>query len=61
MRNKAGKFATALAIVLSVFSGVPLLSDGMLIVSAASAQDDWKKEFEDICSKTQDSMSIHAG
>ena len=59
MRNKEGSLAIALAIALTVFSGIPPLSDGAFIASAAaSAQDDWKKEFEDICSKTQDAMSF---
>ena len=59
MSNREGSLAIALAIALSVFSGLPLLSGGAFIApAAASAQDDWKKEFEDICSKTQDSMSF---
>jgi hypothetical protein len=59
MKNKVGSLAIALAIGLSVLSGMPLLSDGAFIApAAAGTQDDWKKEFEDICSKTQDSMSF---
>ena len=59
MRNREGSLAIALVIALLLFSGVPLLSDGAFLApSAAIAEDDWKNEFEDICSKTQDSMSF---
>ena len=59
MRKREGSLAIAIAIALSVLSGIPLLSDSAYSAPAAvSAQDDWKKEFEDICSKTQDSMSF---
>jgi hypothetical protein len=59
MRNKEGSLAIALAISLTVLFGTPLLSGGAFIATAANnAQDDWKKEFEDVCSKTQDSMSF---
>jgi hypothetical protein len=59
MRNREGSLAIALVIALLVFSGMPLLSDGAFLApSAAIAEDDWKNEFEDICSKTQDSMSF---
>ena len=59
MRNREGSLAIALVIALLLFSGVPLLSDGAFLApSAAIAEDDWKNEFEDICSKTQDSMAF---
>jgi hypothetical protein len=59
MRNKRGSLAIALATALVVLSSMPVLSNsGCASAAAASAQDDWKKEFEDICSKTQDSMSF---
>jgi hypothetical protein len=59
MRKREGSLSIAIAIALSVLCGIPLLSDGAYSAPAAvSAQDDWKKEFEDICSKTQDSMSF---
>ena len=59
MRNKRGSLAIALAAALVVLAGAPVFSDGIYAAAAAaSAQDDWKKEFEDICSKTQDSMSF---
>jgi len=59
MKINRGSLAIALAAALAVLSSVPVLSDGMYAAAAAaSAQDDWKKEFEDICSKTQDSMSF---
>ena len=59
MNNNRGSRAIALAAVLAVLSGVPVFSNGgYAAAAAASSQDDWKKEFEDICSKTQDSMSL---
>lgn len=59
MREKARSLAIALAIALSVLFGMPLLTNGADITPAADvAQDDWKTEFEDICSKTQDSMAF---
>jgi hypothetical protein len=59
MREKARSLAIALAIALSVFFGMPLLTNGADVAPAVDvAQDDWKTEFEDICSKTQDSMAF---
>ena len=47
----------ALATALSALSGITVLSDGLLASPAAAiAQDDWKKEFEEICSQTQNAM-----
>jgi hypothetical protein len=47
----------ALATALSVLSGIAVLSNGLIASpAAATAQDDWKKEFEDVCSQTQDVM-----
>ena len=57
MRNKQGSRVIALSMALIVLSGMVVLSTGLLAAPAdASAQDDWKKEFEDICSLTQDVM-----
>ena len=59
MSEKARSLAIALAIALSVLFGMPLLTNGAFIaIAAVAAQDDWKTEFEDICSKTQDSMAF---
>jgi hypothetical protein len=59
MREKARSLAIALAIALPVLFGMPLLGNGEPVAPAANvAQDDWKTEFEDICSKTQDSMEF---
>ncbi len=33
---------------------------GVIQVSAAWAQEDWRKEFDDVCSKTQDAMVFSA-
>ncbi len=60
MRNKLGAFAIGLAMALSILSGMPVFSDGMFTASAAAIaqDDDWKKEFDDICSRTGDSLSL---
>jgi len=56
MRNKRGSLVIALAIALFGLSGITVLSHDLPASPAALAQDDWKKEFEDICSQTQDVM-----
>ena len=62
MREKARSLAISLAIALSVFIGMRLLSEGALFVrSCRRCAGGLEKEFEDICSKTQDSMSFSAG
>jgi hypothetical protein len=59
MTNKEGRLAIALAIALPVLFSIPCLADGTWIAPAAAAtQDDWKTEFEDVCSKTQDAMAF---
>jgi hypothetical protein len=61
MREKARSLAIAPAIALLVLFGMPLLGNGEPVAPVANvAQDDWKTEFEDICSKTQDSMEFTA-
>jgi hypothetical protein len=57
MSIKRGHLVIALATALSVLSGIAFLSDVLFASSAAAAaQDDWKKEFEEICSQTQDAI-----
>jgi hypothetical protein len=47
----------AAGILLGV--GLPADRSGMPgVFQAASAEEDWKKEFDAICSRTQDSMTI---
>ncbi len=59
MRNKRRSLVIVLATALSAFSGILVFSDGLIAAPAAAvAQDDWKKEFEDVCSQTQDAMSF---
>ena len=58
MRKKVRHLAIALTVALSVLCGMPLLTDGAFAAATAGVQDDWKTEFEDICSKTQDSMEF---
>ena len=61
MREKARSLAIVLAIALPVLFGMPLLANGEPVAPAADVvQEDWKTEFEDICSKTQDSMAFTA-
>jgi hypothetical protein len=59
MREKARSLAIVLAIVLPVLFGMPLIANSEPAAPAADvAQEDWKTEFEDICSRTQDSMAF---
>jgi hypothetical protein len=61
MKNKFGILMIALAMALVVLSVGSVFPGSMLpFPGVAVAQDAWKKEFEDICSKTQDSMSLTA-
>ena len=61
MKNRFRSLTIALAMAGSVLFGVPHFLDDMLPSRGiADAQDDWKNEFEDICSKTQDSMALTA-
>jgi hypothetical protein len=43
---------------ISIFSMVGARDRYPFMVGLAHAQEDWKKEFDDICSKTQDAMVI---
>jgi hypothetical protein len=57
MRNKRGHLVIALATALAMLFSRVVLSDGFLASpAAATSQEDWKKEFEEICSQTQDAM-----
>ena len=47
--------AAAITFVVPAFPGAPGLPGASGI---AHAQDDWKKEFEELCAKTQDSAEI---
>jgi hypothetical protein len=58
MNNQQGYLVIALVTALSVFSGMPVFSDGLTGVQTAIAEDDWLKEFEDICSQTQGPSSF---
>ena len=59
MKEKAKRLVIVTAIALPVLFGMPLISNGEPVAPAADvAQEDWKTEFEDICSKTQDSMAF---
>jgi hypothetical protein len=61
MKNEFGRHVLASVLAVSVLFGVPVFPHTMLPSrGAAEAQEDWKKEFEDICSKTQDSMALTA-
>ena len=59
MKGSKGILAGVI-IVISLFQ-VPLLHIifcSPYEIRSAHAQDDWKKEFEDICSRTDDAMSF---
>jgi hypothetical protein len=59
MKIKLNAFMCALAIGAVVLSGIAVVPSGVFpSPGAAAGQDDWKKEFDDICSKTQDSMAL---
>jgi hypothetical protein len=61
MKNKLRSLTIALAAAGSVLLGVPHFLDNLLPSRGiAEAQSDWKSEFEEICSKTQDSMALTA-
>jgi hypothetical protein len=57
--NKLKIFVVVLVAVNSLLLLAPAGKQGMLSpAGAAYAQDDWKAEFEAICSKTQDSAAL---
>lgn len=57
MSIKHGNPAIALSIALMALTVTVVLSQGLFAAPAAViSQDDWKKEFEDICAQTQDVM-----
>jgi hypothetical protein len=59
MSSNRASLLIVLATAVSVFSGMPLLSSRMVAFAAADrAQDDWQKEFEAVCSQSQDSMAL---
>ncbi len=54
MKNfKKAKSVLFLFVLLFYVSGLPTFHVGL-----AFAQDDWMKEFADVCSKTQDAMTF---
>ena len=60
-RKSPGRTARAVTVLLCLgvlsLSAVQLLpGTGFPATTAAHAQEDWKKEFDDICAKTQDAM-----
>jgi len=55
-------FAMIVAIMFSsgtLFTGMPIAQ--IESFGAKVAQEDWKREFDNICSKTQDAMEFSAG
>jgi len=52
-------FLVMIILVEGLLCSVPVMSPSIFIgLSALYAQDDWKKEFEDICSRTDDAMIL---
>lgn len=59
MKKWQYKLVIGLVMTLSILSGTPVFFDGTCMSPAvAIAQEDWKQEFESICSRTEDSMSL---
>jgi hypothetical protein len=55
--KKPKVFLLFLAAALIVFSGTQgVVENAFSLSGIAYAQEDWKSEFEDVCSKTQDAM-----
>ena len=55
-------FAMILAIMFSsgvLFTSMPIVQKESF--GAGDTQEDWKREFDNICSKTQDAMEFSAG
>jgi hypothetical protein len=54
-------FAFLLAVAIVVFSGGRWMENPVLAgADPVFAQESWKSEFEDVCSKTQDAMELSA-
>jgi hypothetical protein len=53
MRSLARSLVTALALVLA-----PAAARGAAPAPSPAAAQDWKKEFEEVCAKTQDAMAL---
>jgi hypothetical protein len=60
MRNCL-RIACLLAAVIATFPGIPWV-DNLALAGAdpVLAQENWKSEFENVCSKTQDAMAFGA-
>ncbi len=55
-----GTFLLAIALAIIVSSGTYNMQKNALTgVDAAFAQEDWKLEFENVCSRTQDAMLLN--
>jgi len=55
-------FAMMVAIIFSsgaLFTGIPFIPKESF--GAEDAQEDWRREFDNLCSKTQDAMNLSAG
>ncbi len=59
--NKTRIFFISLSLVGLSFLSIANLRDcGFPVSGVADAQEDWRKEFDDICGKTQDAMMFDA-
>lgn len=59
MMKKTIVLFSVLMLAAGLFPGSPVNQQkGFLQVRSACAGDDWNREFEDICSRTQDAMSF---
>jgi len=58
MKNRR-TFAFLLAVAIVIFSGGRWMENPVHAgLDPVFAQEDWKNEFEDVCSKTQDAMTL---
>jgi len=55
--SQSGRIAAAVLLAAAALGGAPG-GGGPAGLAAARAAGDWKKEFEEICAKTQDAMAL---
>lgn len=60
MNNKLNASAISLATAVLILFSLPVFPGGVLPppLAAAATRDDWKREFDDVCSKTQDAAAF---
>ncbi len=56
--KKVAFFSKVLVIGFILSAVTPLIQRSVFLDPLVYAQDDWKKEFDDICSKTEEAMTL---